>query len=393
MQKKLLTLAVAGALGAPLLASAQTVQIYGRGNVGLDNYSATGSTSGTGNYASRMRVFDSASRLGFRGSENLGGGMEAYFVLETGVNWDNGSNTGQSGAVNGSSGFPASRDSFVGIRGGWGEVSFGRQSIWWANGLNAQTGANYINASADGIFTGIVQVSPPSARQSNVMYYTSPRMAGLDVAVAYSPNTQEGSTYTGTNQSKGDEWGVTMKYRLGGIYAQADWAKQRNKGNVSGVNDTGIKLGVSYGYMPGARIALLAAKLKNDNISATSAAAAAPGVGAVAGDSPEVKMYMLNWEHMFGMEQVMAGFAWSSKIKGFSGTDTDTSCRWFHVGLKHHMSKRTGVYVSWNQIKNQANANCDYTGGSYSSASGGALPGASAGADPRIWAVGIHHNF
>jgi hypothetical protein len=41
-------------------------------------------------------------------------------------------------------------------------------------------------------------------------------MAGIDVAVAYSPNTQEGATYTGTNQSKGDVWGVGIKYRMGG---------------------------------------------------------------------------------------------------------------------------------------------------------------------------------
>ena len=247
MQKKLMALAVAGALGAPLLANAQTVQIYGRANLGLDNYSATGAANSAGNYASRMRVFDSASRLGFRGSENLGGGMEAYFVMETGVNWDAGGQTGQGGQVNASSGFPASRDSFLGLRGGFGEVSWGRQSVFWVNGLNAQSGPNYINASADNILTGVQLVAPPSTRQSNTMYYTSPRMAGIDVAIAYSPNTQEPAAYTGTNQSKGDLWGVNLKYRLGGLYVQGDWAKNRNKGNVSGVNDTGIKLGVSYG--------------------------------------------------------------------------------------------------------------------------------------------------
>jgi predicted porin len=392
MQKKLMTLAVAGALGAPLLANAQSVTIYGRGNVGLDNYSATGATLSTGNLASRMRVFDSGSRLGVRGSENLGGGMDVYFTLETGVNWDAGGQTGQGGQTNASTGFPASRDSFVGLRGAWGETSWGRQSIFWSNGLNAQSGANYINASADGILTGHQLVAAPVTRQSNVMYYVSPRMAGFDVAIAYSPNTQEPATYTGSGQAKGDVWGVGLKYRLGGLYVQGDWAKNRNKGNVSGITDTGIKLGVSYGYMPGARVAFIAQRLKNENISATTAAAMPAGVGAVAGDDPENKIYVINWEHMFGMEQVLAGFAWSSKAKGFTGGEAGTACRSWHLGVKHMMSKRTGLYLTYNAIKNQENAICDYTGGAYTSANPG-LGAANAGADPRVYALGVMHNF
>jgi predicted porin len=393
MQKKLMALAVAGALGAPLLANAQTVQIYGRANLGLDNYSATGAANSAGNYASRMRVFDSASRLGFRGSENLGGGMEAYFVMETGVNWDAGGQTGQGGQVNASSGFPASRDSFLGLRGGFGEVSWGRQSVFWVNGLNAQSGPNYINASADNILTGVQLVAPPSTRQSNTMYYTSPRMAGIDVAIAYSPNTQEPAAYTGTNQSKGDLWGVNLKYRLGGLYVQGDWAKNRNKGNVSGVNDTGIKLGVSYGYAPGARIAFIGEQLKNDNISA--ATATADGTFAAAGDSPKVKVFMINWEQIFGMEQVMVGYAWTSKIKGFTGGEDNTACKSWHIGVKHLMSKRTGIYASYNAIKNQDRAICDYTGGAYTSGATTAagLGSVNAGADPRIIGVGMMHNF
>lgn len=385
MQKKLMALAVAGALGAPLLANAQSVQIYGRANLGLDNYSATGSASGTGNLASRMRVYDSGSRLGFRGSENLGGGMEAYFVLESGVNWDNGGPNGQGGQANGSANNLASRDSFLGIRGGFGEVSWGRQSIFWTNGLNAQTGPNYINAGADGLLTGTQLVRPPATRQPNVMYYTSPRMAGIDVAVAYSPSDQEPASYTGTGQAKGDVWGVNVKYRLGGIYVQADWAKHRNVGNSSaGPSDTGIKLGASYGYMPGARIALIVEKLKNDKNQA------AAGTIVAVGDNPEQKIYLLNWEHIFGMEQVMAGIAIASKIKGLAGGEDNTGCKSWHLGVKHLMSKRTGVYVSYNAIKNDDRAICDYTGGAYTS---GPLGVANAGADPRVIAVGMMHNF
>src|SRR3990170_4342993 len=87
MKRKLLAVLVASALAAPVaaLAQASNVQIYGRANLGLDNYSATGSTAGAAaDLKSRSRVFDTASRLGVRGTENLGGGLKALFAIESG---------------------------------------------------------------------------------------------------------------------------------------------------------------------------------------------------------------------------------------------------------------------------------------------------------------------
>src|SRR3990172_10403049 len=102
MNKKLMAVAVAGALAAPaaVLAQASNVQIYGKLNLGLDNYSATGSTAGAaGDFKSRYRVYDSSSRLGFRGTENLGGGLNAGFLMESGVAVDTGAATSQNGGA------------------------------------------------------------------------------------------------------------------------------------------------------------------------------------------------------------------------------------------------------------------------------------------------------
>jgi len=394
MQKKLIVLAVSGALGVPLAAFAQSnISIYGRANLGLDRYSATGSSSGGGDFASRMRIFDSGSRLGFRASENLGGGMEAYFQLETGVNWDSGNNFGQSGTNNAAStGFPASRDSFLGLKAGWGEISFGRQSIFWANGLNAQTGANYINASADGLLTGVQLVAAPVTRQSNVVAYTSPRMAGVDVLVSFSPNTQEPATYTGSAQTKGSVWGLNVKYRMGGLYVQGDMATNKNKGNVGGTTDSGQKLGVSYGYAPGSRAAFIVERLQNKQI----AAGINGGTGTIAnaGDTLKVSVWGLNLEHSFGQLAAYAGYFRSGSVKGASGTTTgNTKSTAYHLGLKQHLSKRTGIYVSYNGIKNEANAFADLTGGGYTSAGNPGMPASSSGADVKVWAVGMMHNF
>jgi predicted porin len=82
MQKKLLAVAVASAL-APAAAMAQsTVEIYGRANLGIDRWEATGATAPAGEFKDRFRIYDGSSRLGFRVNESLGGGMRAKAMAE-----------------------------------------------------------------------------------------------------------------------------------------------------------------------------------------------------------------------------------------------------------------------------------------------------------------------
>ena len=182
MNKKLMAVAVAGALAAPATVLAQ-VQIYGRANLGFDNYSATGATAANQDFKARNRVFDNSSRLGFRGTEDLGGGLRALFVIESGVNIDTGSQNSQFGGANASTGFLASRDSYAGLEGNWGRVTFGRQSIYWVQGVIAQSGANYINV--DVATTGAIgRVVGPTARTSNVVAYNSPTVNGFNATVS-----------------------------------------------------------------------------------------------------------------------------------------------------------------------------------------------------------------
>ena len=395
MQKKLLALAVAGAL-APAAAMAQsTVEIYGRANLGFDNWQATGAAAAAGNFAGRNRIYDSGSRLGFRVNEGLGGGMRAFVVMESGVNVDSGTTAGQANLNNGSTGFWASRDSYLGVGGGWGDVRWGRQSIWWSNGVIAQTGANYINSAVDGLTTGGLAVSVPVTRQSNVLSYNSPTTGGFNASISYSPSTTEGSTFTGTSQAKESIWGVTGRYTGGALRAQIDWAKRSNLGFVSGQDNTGFKVGLGWAYAPGSQIAVIHERLENKNIQAGNSLLALPGGVATAGQTAKIKVNLINWEHMLGQWQLLAQYAWTGKYEGVNITDA-TKTKGYTLAAKYFLSKRTGVYGSYTAITNEANAVGDLTGGGYSTAgASGAqgLPGGSAGADPKIWAIGVMHNF
>src|SRR6266581_4812115 len=362
MNKKLMALAVAGALTAPAAALAQ-VQIYGRANVGIDTYSATGATAANQDFKSRQRVFDSGSRLGFRGTEDLGGGLKAVYVIESGVNIDTGTGNGQSGAANASTGTFATRDSYAGLEGNWGRVTFGRQSIFWESGVIAQSGTNYINV--DVATTGALgRVVGPTARTNNVLAYNSPTINGFNWTASYAPNSEA----TGT------------------------------------AKNSGLKVGVGYPYAPGAQIAVILISEKNDNIAQCAPVVAlspcVAGVGvpgfAAAGDSVKAKGVFVNWEHTFGTFQALAEFGKIQKATGCSGTGCDsTGATGIMVAGRYLMSKRTALYASINKIRNDNNATFDASGGGISSASasGGFLPAGSAGADPQVVAVGVIHNF
>lgn len=156
MTRKALPLAVAAVFAGPTLAVAQktTIEIYGRANLGFDHYQAKGSSVAGADRDGRFRVFENSSRVGFRGTEDLGGGLKALFQIESGVAMDSGNDLGQGGQTNESAGFWAPRDSFVGLDSNWGRLTFGRQSIYRANGVNAQFSSSYINSQVPGRTAG-----------------------------------------------------------------------------------------------------------------------------------------------------------------------------------------------------------------------------------------------
>lgn len=148
-----------------------------------------------------------SSRLGFRGVEDLGGGLRALFTLESGFSIDDGT-LGQGGIFFG-------RQVFVGLQGGWGEVTLGRQysSIYQAsnelsvfgnqpagpstaviggfgNGYEPIRGAT---SSAPGPTVGATGNGSPS-RVNNSIRYASPSYSGFKVSTLYGAGEVSGST-------------------------------------------------------------------------------------------------------------------------------------------------------------------------------------------------------
>ena len=122
--------AVALAACTTLAASAQsTVAIYGVADLGYRSVKGldAGNAASPANSTSLGSGINTTSRMGFRGSEDLGNGLKAEFNLETGWNLDSGIQANSTKFFD--------RASFVGLRGNWGGVMVGRQTTVLADAL------------------------------------------------------------------------------------------------------------------------------------------------------------------------------------------------------------------------------------------------------------------
>lgn len=184
------TLIAAAALAAAGAATAQsTVTLYGRldASVGRTEITATGALAGSAADVG-MNVSPgvmSGSRWGMRGSEDLGGGMKANFVIEAGLTNDVGGNA--------QGGLPFGREIKVGVSGGFGAIDLGRiytLHVLVANsGWNVGAYGNYNAWSANGAgtFGNPGSVRQDTVRTNNAINYTSPNMGGLTAMLQYAP--------------------------------------------------------------------------------------------------------------------------------------------------------------------------------------------------------------
>jgi len=187
MKKSLIALAVLAASGAAMAQS--SVTLYGVADAGVTY------VNGDKNWSGVTSGNNMASRIGFRGVEDLGGGLKANFRLEAGLLLDDG--TGNSGydVSNAANGLAFKRQSTVGLEGGFGEVRLGReltaaynatarydvfgsvgiaQSRLWANGGVADDGKTAYNTA-----------KTTNQRVSNAITYVSPNFSGFKVGVNY----------------------------------------------------------------------------------------------------------------------------------------------------------------------------------------------------------------
>jgi predicted porin len=272
MKKTLVAIAALAAVGA---ASAQsTVTLYGRldANFGKSEVKATGTQAGTANDPG-LAVDSgnlSGSRWGMTGTEDLGGGMKAKFQLESGYGVDTGASA-QGGLLFG-------RTAMVGLSGGFGSISLGRQYSLIALGGWAITGgyANYDAWSAAGATPGAFgnagSISQDPVRRSNSMLYQTPSMGGLVASFMYAPG-ENGTPTT----SAGRFTGVGVDYGNGPIRLTGQY--ENTKAAAGGASTKHWIVGGSYNL----GVAAISASYQRAEVGTTEDRGYAIGLSAPLG--------------------------------------------------------------------------------------------------------------
>jgi predicted porin len=202
-------IALAAALACGASAFAQSsVTLYGRMDINLTRFS--GSNNDADNAWQMTQA--STSRIGLRGSEDLGGGMRAVFQLESALDPDTG--------VTGSAFW--GRESWVGLRGGFGTVRFGRTLT-----PSQRIASNYDPHGTDGIGSfgsgGLLIRQSALARFNDGIYYETPNLGGFSAFAGVQMDDVPGAT---------DErfTSFRLRYQAGGFDASIGGASL-NPGN------------------------------------------------------------------------------------------------------------------------------------------------------------------
>ncbi|MEI2644645.1 MAG: porin, partial [Candidatus Competibacter sp.] len=238
MKKSIIALAVSTALVVPLTGQADTI-LYGSARVSVD-YVDEGGNSLNDLFDSDgfLDVTDNSSRLGVLGSEELGGGLSAIYQYEFGVDITEGGN------------LTSNRPKFVGLKGGFGQISVGTQETPYYHIVGIADTFNSGRTFGPGAWLGGAFALDAVGELSNVrgpgdlvrsvdsLYYATPDVAGFGAEAML---VMDGVATNSDPFSKSvDIWNVALKYSNGPFFAGLSYIKINGDSNIDlGKNDFG----------------------------------------------------------------------------------------------------------------------------------------------------------
>jgi predicted porin len=356
MQVKHLAAALVAA--TPLFAAAQTnVTLYGVVDAAIES----ADNGGAAGRVTRVQSGDqSASRIGFRGTEDLGNGLKAIFNLEAGVAVDTGaadSNLFQRRAV-------------VGLEGSFGTVTVGREYSPLASvaGATDEFGQGFYgsNLSAFGTAspntnTTAVLASPRLTRRlANSVNYKSATYAGFKVLAAYAAGENTDTNAPGS--STRDYKSIGAEYTQGNLYVGTAYAETKRLNSRA---DKEYGIGAAYTFT----------QYGGFDVKANYLAADARG------QNNKFTQWNIGAGYPFGPNKVLVNFQknrLNSAAKGHV----------WAVAYTYSLSKRTNVYASYADADNSNASDFGLT------SAGGSLNSApQLGGDPSAFTIGIRHAF
>jgi predicted porin len=394
MNKKLMAVAVAGALAAPALAFAQasTVQLYGKVTYEYGYVDQGGARPNTD-----VAQVPGGTAVGFKGEEKLGGGLSAWFQCESsadvrGMNAD---------------GF-CTRNSAIGLKGAFGNLHFGRWDTPFKRAVNMGTvgvqdtgllGHSFVFAGGSG-GTNAIETSNRNRwkrRDVAMTYYESPNFSGFQVLAAFTPGNAAIGVADNTPADTPRVASIAGTYKNGPIAVGVGYERHSDfskLATVGAVNAAGT----------GFTAATAASQQGDDrawNISAAYTFAGKVKVGIAyldakydlgAGTSATKKNWNLGLDWAIaGPHGLELGYTRAGDTKGtagatpggdIAGAGSDTGAKLYAVKYRYAFSKRTAVRLGYVKLDNDNNAKYAL----------GGMKGAT-GVNQSAWVMYADHKF
>jgi len=384
MQKKLMAVAVAGALAMPGIAAAQSVSVNGFFKMGIENIkfsqpSQTGvntptnpSVNRTGQHDGELRITDNSSRIIFHVNEDLGSGLAAVAQVDFRFSPDNGA-------------LSASGNDWVGLKSpGMGMLTIGRWDVHYGKSPSDIAGKGALKAAAISImdYIGSTPIAN-TTRTPNIIKWDSPNWSGFAITAAYSTN---GSPASGTQ-------------------SEADIPSTERKGSATVINPSfqAANFKVEYsnwnskpdGSLADQKGDVINAWYKTGGLKIGGAWNKSSVKNAAGTVKSERTAMMIGGSFTTGPHEIHFHADRAGKVK-VDGTDLDdSSAKMLALAYVYNLSKRTAMSVTYAKITNDPNINYHFFTDTGNGDTGLASTGSKVnnGEDPTLIAVILRHAF
>ena len=330
-----LLLATLALLGTSAVFAQSSVTLYGRVNTSVERQKV-GGTSNT-------VMQNNSSRFGFKGTEDLGGGLKAGFQLESGFNSDTG--TG-SGWTHPTTGMTFARQSEVNLSGGFSMIRLGNftPESYYATADYVSMHNHDTGTSSDALYYDPVWFGGLST--TNKIGYRTPSFGGLTVDASVSLHEKNAAI----PQKNG--YDLAANYNIGALNLGAGYSQ------VDSNRQLGLRALYTFGQFV---VGGYYQRNKDDN------QLLATGAG-------NRNNFRLAGAYMMGASEFHVNVGRAGKWSDIA----DSSATQWTLGYNYNFSKRTKVYAFYTKVDNKA-------GATY-------MTGA-AGQDFSSLALGVRHNF
>jgi len=362
MKKSLLALAAMGAFAGTAQAQS-SVTVYGILDMGYSSVNTKSSAAApVDTTTSGLNLVQglSSSRIGFRGVEDLGGGLTAGFTIEGNVH----ANPGTTGS-NSATAFQFGRHQFVTLTSkDAGGVLVGKTDSIVKQIFDAFDAgfSNNLTGAYDGMGTSLSDIDTSSNiignRRDSVLRYTSPSLAGVNLSAGYMKSTLKTDTGAVSTTDTEDNTG----YELGGRYAQGAIAAGLGYRSAKSQNVAIAAVAAVPATPTTGTVAVAAANTVTNSWAAGLSYNAGPVIGylqyfnqAIKNEltSTEVKenAFALGLRAPLGAATLFASYTTGGKT---SAANIDSKMTGYQAGGLYALSKRTDLYALYGASKIKA---------------------------------------